>query len=274
MGKPERKVRERINSSSSYFLRCFGVSRKIHSDKPIVDAGQETQKTKKKMRTRWFSRPTKFRLKNGDITPATPIYKMDSQNSTVEDDKQNLFRVIRHVTDRKNVATSGYKAVDHESNEKDTNERRDINPDPLSFLGYDDTFHERVSTDGKLDRTNTVGSGSKPKEIREKSSSRVRKGSRVAKLDPVIGISIIMLTLMIMLTWGRLCAILCTSTWCYILPRLKEAATAVAVAKRKRNGSGKSEEGLFPGDLDLNSQAYKKKVVLEGFLVRQRRVSL
>ncbi|KAG7551611.1 hypothetical protein ISN45_Aa06g022770 [Arabidopsis thaliana x Arabidopsis arenosa] len=272
MGKPERKVRERINSSSSFFLRCFGVSRKVHSDKPIVDAGRETQKTKKKVRTRWFSRSTKFRLKE-EITPA-PIYKSEKQNSTDEDDKQNLFRVIRHVTDRKNVATSGYKAVDNESNEKDTNERRDINPDPLSFLGYDDTFHERVSTDGKLDPTNIVGSGSKAKEIREKSSSRVRKGSRVAKLDPVIGISIIMLTLMIMLTWGRLCAILCTSTWCYILPRLKEAATAVAVAKRKRSGSGKGEEGLFPGDLDLNSEAYKKKVVMEGFLVRQHRVSL
>nr|CAI23716.1 putative carboxypeptidase [Arabidopsis thaliana] len=270
MGKPERKVRERINSSSSYFLRCFGVSRKIHSDKPIVDAGQEIQKTKKKTRTRWFSRPTKFRSKE-EITP-TSIYKSEKQKLTFEDDKQNLFRVIRHVTDRKNVATSGYKTVDHETKEKDTNEQRDINPEPLSFLGYDDKFYERVSTDGKLDPTNIVGSGSKPKEIREK-SSRVRKRSRVSKLDPVIGISIIMLTLMIMLTWGRLCAILCTSTWCYIFPRLKEAATAVAVVKRKRSGSGKGEEGSFQGDLDLNSVAYKKKVVLEGFLVRQHRLS-
>ena len=157
--------------------------------------------------------------------------------------------------------------------QKDTNEQRDINPEPLSFLGYDDKFYERVSTDGKLDPTNIVGSGSKPKEIREK-SSRVRKRSRVSKLDPVIGISIIMLTLMIMLTWGRLCAILCTSTWCYIFPRLKEAATAVAVVNRKRSGSGKGEEGSFQGDLDLNSVAYKKKVVLEGFLVRQHRVSM
>lgn len=95
----------------------------------------------------------------------------------------------------------------------------------------------------------------------------------MGKFDPVIGISIILLTLIIMLMWGRMCAILCTSIWCYILPRLKEAATAVAV-KRKRNGSGKAEGMLFPGDLDLNSEAYKKKVVLEGFLVRQHHVSL
>ncbi|ESQ31870.1 hypothetical protein EUTSA_v10005318mg, partial [Eutrema salsugineum] len=154
---------------------------------------------------------------------------------------------------------------------KDTNEVRDINPDPLSFSGYYTCHDVRAWTTvhgGKLDPVKTVGFGSKPKESKEKKSSLVRKVSRV---DPVIGIIIIMLTLMIMLMWGRLCAILCTSTWCYFLPRLKEAAIA---AKRKRSGGGKANGVSFPGDLDLNSEAYKKKVVLEGFLVRQHRVSL
>ncbi|EOA22212.1 hypothetical protein CARUB_v10002797mg [Capsella rubella] len=252
MGKPEKK-----RASSSYVLRCFGVSRRIQTDKLTADPGQDK---KKKTRTRfWFPRPTKFRLKEDEITLA-PIYETsEKRNMIVKDDKQNLFRVIRHGTDRKNVATSGYKDVQHESNEKDTNLQRDINPDPLSPSGHD-LCHER----GKLDRIKTVGAGSKPKGLREK-SSRGRKGSRVGKFDPVIGISIITLTLMIMLTWGRLCAILCTSTWCYFLPRLKEATTA---AKCKRSGSCKA----VPGDLDLNSDAYKKKVVLEGFLVRQYRV--
>ncbi|KAL1213347.1 hypothetical protein V5N11_025890 [Cardamine amara subsp. amara] len=273
MGKPERKARERTcSSSSSYLLRCFGISWKIHSDKPILDAvHQETsQKMKKKTRTRWFSpRPLNFRLKNGEITPT------EKQNLIAEDDKQNLFRVIRHVTDPKNIASGGFKSVEHESNEKDTNGQRDINPDPLSFLGYD-TCHG-----GKLDPTKTIGSGSgsksKPKELREKSSrSRVRKGSRVGSFDPIIGISIITLTLIIMLIWGRLCAILCTSTWCYFLPRLQEAATTVAKAKRKRTSGGKAEDdgSSSPGDLDLNSEAYKKKVVLQGFLVRQHHVLL
>lgn len=67
---------------------------------------------------------------------------------------------------------------------------------------------------------------------------------------------------MIMLVWGRLCAILCTSAWCYVLPRVRDAA---ALAKRKRNGSDVG---------DLNSQSYKRKVVLDGFLGRQNRVSL
>lgn len=113
MGKPERKIRERIGSSSSYFLRCFGISRKIHSDKQTA---QETKK-KKKTRSRWFLRPTKFRSKTREITP--PLIHEPEKNSTVEDDdKQNMFRVIRHVTDRKNIAFSGYKeAVEQETKE-------------------------------------------------------------------------------------------------------------------------------------------------------------
>lgn len=105
MGKPERKARKRICSSSSYFLRCFGIY------KPNLDAGQETHKKKTTRRTRWFSR-------NGEITPA-PIYESEKHiKSTVfEDDKQNLFRVIRHVTDRKYIATNGCKAVELESKE-------------------------------------------------------------------------------------------------------------------------------------------------------------
>lgn len=97
-------------------------------------------------------------------------------------------------------------------------------------------------------------------------SSRARNGSRVEKFDPVIGISIIVLTLMIMLIWGRLCAILCTSAGCYFLPRVRDAA---ALAKRKRTGIDGS--AYVP---DLNSELYKRKVVLDGFLGRQNRVSL
>lgn len=128
-------------------------------------------------------------------------------------------------------------------------EQRDINPEPLTLSGYDMCYEQASTTTvrvGKLEPNKTVGSGSK----REKSS----------RVDPVIGISIIVLTLMIMLMWGRLCAVLCTCTWCYFLPRLKR--------KRKRIGGGKAEG---KDDLDLNSAAYKKKIVLDGFLVRRQR---
>lgn len=82
-------------------------------------------------------------------------------------------------------------------------------------------------------------------------------------LDPLVGMSIIVVTLIIMLFWGRLCAILCTSAWFYFLPRFTSssaAATATATA-------GTATASII-SDLDLNSEEYKKKVVLEGFLER------
>lgn len=57
--------------------------------------------------------------------------------------------------------------------------------------------------------------------------SQEKTGSRVGKFDPVIGISVIILTLVIMLVWGRLFAILCTSAWCYSIPRLRNVAALV-----------------------------------------------
>ncbi|CAH8303988.1 unnamed protein product [Eruca vesicaria subsp. sativa] len=245
MGKPERKVREKTCSSPSYLLRCFGISWKIHSHKQTLEDGHEN---KKKTRSRWFSRAKAFRVKKTCEITTTTIGETKKHNLITEDDKQNLFRVIRQVTDPKNIT-----AVGHETKEKNTSQQRDINPEPLTLSGYDMCYEQasvRVVRVGKLEPTKPFGSGSK----REK-SSRVKKASRV---DPLIGISIIMLTLVIMLMWGRLCAILCTCTWCYFLPRLK----------RKRNGGGKTER---KDDLDLNSPAYKKKIVLEGFLIRQQR---
>lgn len=137
---------------------------------------------------------------------------------------------------------------------------RDITTDrskPMEPLGSykEDTCPERIS------KSNSARYG-KP----EMKPSRAKNGSRVEKFDPVIGISIIVLTLVIMLIWGRLCAILCTSAWCYFLPRLRDAA---ALAKRRRSGS---DDSAFVRD--LKSESYKRKVVLDGFLGRQNRVSL
>ncbi|KAM1326404.1 hypothetical protein EV1_010886 [Malus domestica] len=92
-------------------------------------------------------------------------------------------------------------------------------------------------------------------------------------LDPLIGMSIILVTLIIMLIWGRLCAILCTSAWFYLLPGLRSAAGATTTAA---DGSGyphhnSSSNVNTPRAMDMNSEECKKKVVLEGFLERNHR---
>lgn len=78
-------------------------------------------------------------------------------------------------------------------------------------------------------------------------------GGNNEKFDPVMGMSIILITLIIMLFWGRLCAILCTSAWLYFYPLL-----------RKQDINTKAKLS------NLNSEKYKKKVVMEGLLERTK----
>ena len=78
------------------------------------------------------------------------------------------------------------------------------------------------------------------------------KKKKQQQLDPaLVGLSIIMVTLLIMLLWGRFCAILCTSAWCYFVPCFK-----------KRNLNSQYQYYRY------DSEEYKKKVILEGFLER------
>ncbi|KAJ8562846.1 hypothetical protein K7X08_031298 [Anisodus acutangulus] len=78
--------------------------------------------------------------------------------------------------------------------------------------------------------------------------------------DSIIGMSILMMTLLIMLFWGKACAIICTCAWFYFLPRFRPKNEAVIAGKI----------GGIAG-VDLNSEEYKKKVMLEGFLERNHR---
>ncbi|CAF1788779.1 hypothetical protein Bca4012_046682 [Brassica carinata] len=259
MAKIDERARER-NVPSSYFLGCFGFSRKIYSDKGMVETergGEMNTKMKKnKKPSRWLL-CSKFRSKNREIKPA-PIEETEKQTLSVEHetDKKKPVPLISRMADRKNIPADEKTAVNHETKETKPKDLQVVTTDrskPTEPSSRRDTCPERISNStryGKLDM--------KP--------SREKNGSRVEKFDPVIGISVIVLTLVIMLVWGRLCAILCTSAWCYFLPRLRDAA---ALAKRKRSGSDGSS--CLP---DLNSESYKRKVVMDGFLGRQNRVSL
>lgn len=90
-------------------------------------------------------------------------------------------------------------------------------------------------------------------------------GITARKYEPVVGMSIIMVTLIIMVVWGKLCAILCTSAWFYFLPRLRKSIDSNKV------GVNNGRLNLAKTNIDMNSEEYKKKVVLEGLLRRSRR---
>ena len=96
-----------------------------------------------------------------------------------------------------------------------------------------------------------------PKKPAARESEPARMGRR---FEPLVGMSVVMVTLVIMLLWGRLCAILCTSAWLYFVPRLSSAVVDPTIDGL---GAGSGSRGL-----DLGSEECKKKVVFEGFLER------
>ncbi|XP_057445259.1 uncharacterized protein At5g23160 [Lotus japonicus] len=78
--------------------------------------------------------------------------------------------------------------------------------------------------------------------------------------DALVAMSVLGVTLVIMIFWGRLCAILCTSAWLYFIPRFRNTTTVNDVVHDTRSN-----------DVDLDSEVYKKKVIMEGLLGRNHR---
>lgn len=83
--------------------------------------------------------------------------------------------------------------------------------------------------------------------------------------DGVFGMSVVVVTLVIMIFWGRLCAILCTSVWLYCAPRWGK------IGGVNDDGNPKTTPS---NEVDLDSDEYKKKVIMEGLLGRNHRAGL
>lgn len=96
--------------------------------------------------------------------------------------------------------------------------------------------------------------------MQPQTTSKKHKNAK-GSYDAVVGMSVVVVTLVIMVFWGRICAILCTSAWLYYIPRF-----------RKRGGENdESDLGKRQNDVDLDSEEYKKRVIMEGLLERNHR---
>lgn len=70
------------------------------------------------------------------------------------------------------------------------------------------------------------------------------------------GLSLLLLSLLVLIFWGKVCAILCTSTWLFFMPPGQSKGGDLAVN--------------MVGMLDVDSDEYKKRIILEGLLERNR----
>lgn len=71
-------------------------------------------------------------------------------------------------------------------------------------------------------------------------------------------ICLLLLTLLVLVLWGKVCAIVCTSTWLLFVPRW-------SIAKRPKSTSESGDDSS-----DVDSAEYKKKIILQGLLQRKR----
>ncbi|KAF5746016.1 hypothetical protein HS088_TW06G00181 [Tripterygium wilfordii] len=83
--------------------------------------------------------------------------------------------------------------------------------------------------------------------------SKDRKSSYSITLNS--GIYLLLLSLTLTILWGKLCAILFTTIWLYLLPR-------------RRTRDGFRPETVITPSTETESTEYKKKVIMEGLLER------
>lgn len=102
-------------------------------------------------------------------------------------------------------------------------------------------------------------------QARRPPSTAAKTTFKKGRNNGVVGMSVVAVTLVIMIFCGRLCAILCTSVWLYCAPHFRKTGGV--------NDDGNSKT-TPSNDVDLDSEEYKKKVIMKGLLGRNHRAVL
>lgn len=102
--------------------------------------------------------------------------------------------------------------------------------------------------------------------VHEKNQNPLQAKKFIAMSEYIYGLSILAVTLTMMLVWGKLCTIVCTSAWFYLVQWLKRAREYGVSVDSGGNGSNRIHSNIV-------NEAYKKKVVLDGFLERKKKPS-
>ncbi|KAK8586100.1 hypothetical protein V6N13_130625 [Hibiscus sabdariffa] len=219
------------NPRQSCFLGCFGFS---------------TKKKSQQKKTRSLSWP-RFRLSSRKSSSKTvPVNNTDKANP----DRSKTKKKQPHKPSHQNSSTNH---VARETRIETTQNGSSLPGSPM------------IKTKSKRTPTGLSHAGSFPvlEGSQRVGNLRLKNKELVEKFEPMMGLSIITVTLVIMVLWGRVCAILCTSAWLYIFARF-----------RTRSNGNESTANSNSDDSYLNSKEYKKKVVLEGLLQRNQPFTL
>ncbi|XP_022726413.1 uncharacterized protein At5g23160-like [Durio zibethinus] len=272
MAEPLKKTHQ-TNPRSSCFLGCFGFSKKKKPLEKTIQTSVSRTKTVPVVNTEKAESDSKSHMSK------MIKKKSDSKLSSEPQSPAN------HKHSHQNSKANQQLASSNQAARERPNETKLQGPEPNIFLGNKKLL-DPTRTGSSLPGSPNVKPKTKPKTQAELShtvslplpgrNQRVGNPRIHARInlkdelqqknnDPVMGMYIIMVTLIIMLVWGRLCAILCTSAWFYFCPRFPTTINNSDITVQRPVNSN---------DLDLNSEGYKKRVVLEGLLDRNHRVTL
>lgn len=88
-----------------------------------------------------------------------------------------------------------------------------------------------------------------------KSMELQKQNSAAEKIDQyyssTIGLCLLLISLLVLVFWGKICAIFCTSIWLFFGPR-------------------RIKPVILAGSVNMDSEEYKKRVIMEGLLERNR----
>lgn len=247
------KIKTSSKSKTSIFLCCFGSNNDSSSVK-------EANYISKEKSSSWFSW-RKIRIKMKSTSKTVPLEASFSHVKAYSKSRSKLSSTTLH---KKSKTTP-------------------TNPPPLPqapspphpatpYYSPTQTRHGPINTNNNITEEQIIRTTpTRPKRQERRLSSAAIQNHTTNKnarnsYDPIIGMSVLVVTLVIMIFWGRFCAILCTSAWLYFIPRFRDSVVVVDDDDHHDDAKMKSKNVV-----DLDSEEYKKKVIMEGLLGRNNR---
>ncbi|KAK7349018.1 hypothetical protein VNO80_23845 [Phaseolus coccineus] len=246
---------------TSLFLCCFGSSHALDSSPtkdsfPISDMKKKKKRKTKSTITSWFSW-LRIRFNKKSSHKTVPFESSITSHHHAHDSK----------TKSKSKSTLPHKAQPPATTSPPPPTQ------PASVLPATPFYTPTQTRHGvkhNAEDTRQQGRGSpaqakRPPRRLPSTAVQTQTTFKKGRNDGVVGMSVVAVTLVIMIFWGRLCAILCTSLWLYSAPRFQR------IGGINDDGNPKTTPS---NDVDLDSEEYKKQVIMKGLLGRNHRTVL
>ncbi|KAK7310254.1 hypothetical protein RJT34_07654 [Clitoria ternatea] len=254
MAKPKTTKNSSKPHRTSIFLCCFGSSLAMESS--TIKGSDPISKQKKKKKHSWFSWRKIVRINKNSTIKTVPLEPSISHQS--------------------HYSKSRSKSTLHKSQAPATNSPPPLHPPPVHtvtpYYTPAQTTHggannvEDTRQQGRASPSHAKRQGRRLSSSMQSQTTLNKAKNARNSYDPVVGMSVLAVTLVIMIFWGRLCAILCTSVWLYFVPRFRNSGVV--------NDSEDPHKTMKSKDVDMDSEEYKKKVIMEGLLERNHRTTL